>query len=177
MASRCAALVQEARAGIYQNLRLPIIGGLFSTLGGLMARLNPMGSMPNDKVGHKAAATLLQPGEQRDRITGNVYVPEDATSALGRLEHALSLCTQAEPIIRKLKNAVRESRLPKARPAQLLDQATEASIITAEEREVVQHAEYARAEAIAVDSFTLSDYLANGNVSDHQARSQPSTAH
>ncbi len=171
------AKVQEARAGIYQNLRLPIIGGLFSTLGGLMARLNPMGSMPNDKVGHKAAATLLQPGEQRDRITGNVYVPKDATTALGRLEHALSLCTQAEPIIRKLKDAVRESRLPKARPAQLLDQAAEASIITNAERQIVRQAEFARAEAIAVDSFNLKDYLANGKVDDHQPHSQPSNAH
>src|SRR5690606_35510904 len=53
--------VQQARAGIYQNLRLPVIGGIFGTLGGLMARLNPMGSLPNDKLGHQTAVTLLQP--------------------------------------------------------------------------------------------------------------------
>lgn len=160
------ARVQEARVGIYQNLRLPVVGGIFGKVFGFVARLNPMGTAPNDKVGHKAAKTLLAPGEQRDRITGNLHVPQDPESALGRLEHALRLCTDAEPVMRKLKDAVKAGRLPKARPAQLLDQATEANIITTEERDVVQQAEAARAEAIAVDSFTLEEYLAGGKASD-----------
>ena len=152
------ANIQQAREGIYQNLRLPVLGGAFGALGGLWARFTPMGAQPNDKVSHKAAKALLQPGEQRDRLTGNAYVPADATSALGRLEHALQLCTDAEPVLRKLKDAVKQGRLPKARPAQLLDQAVEAQLITAEERDLVHRAEEARAEAIAVDSFTLAEY-------------------
>ena len=116
------AQVQTARTGIYQNLRLPVLGGAFGALGGLMARLNPIGSAPNDRLGHLAAATLLRPGEQRNRITTNLHLPSDQHSALGRLEHALQLCTDAEPIIKTLKDAVKAGRLPKARPAQLLDQ-------------------------------------------------------
>ena len=151
--------VQQARLGIYRNLRLPVVGGAFGALGGLWARLNPLGAAPDDRLGHAAARTLLQPGAQRDRLTGNLYVPDDPTSALGRLEHALRSCTAAEPVLKKLKDAVKQGRLPKARPAQLLDQAVENGIVTAEEREVVQAAETARAEAVAVDSFTLEEYL------------------
>jgi len=165
--------VQKARAGIYQNLRLPVIGGAFRVLGGLMARLNPMGSQPNDKIGHKAARTLLQPGEQRDRITGNLHVPADKTSALGRLEHAMKLVADAEPVMKKLKDAVKQGRLPKARPAQLLDQAVEGGIISKAEHELMHEAEAARAEAVAVDSFTLSEYLAGGKVEEPVAESEP----
>ena len=167
------ARVQAARAGIYQNLRLPVLGSVFGTLGGLMARFNPMGAAPNDKIGHKAAATLLKPGAVRDRITANLHVPQDPTSALGRLEHALQLCTQAEPVMRKLKDAVKAGRLPKARPAQLLDQASEANIITSEERDIVQQAEVARAEAIAVDSFTLQEYLSGNAAPAAATESEP----
>jgi acyl-CoA dehydrogenase len=163
--------VQRARAGIYQNLRLPIIGGAFRVLGGLMARLNPMGSMPNDKLGQAAARTLLQPGDQRDRITGNLHVPQDNASALGRLEHAMQLCTDSEPVMRKLKDAVRGGRLPKARPAQLLDQAVESGIITAAEHQLMHAAEAARAEAVAVDSFTLQEYLASAHGVEQTAES------
>lgn len=158
--------VQQARVGIYQNLRLPVLGGIFGALGGLLARFNPMGAAPNDRTGHKAAATLLQPGRQRDRITGNLHVPKDRESALGRLEYAMQLCSSAEPVMRKLKDAVKQGRLPKARPAQLLDQAIEAGILTKDERVIVQNAEKARDEAVAVDSFTLAEYLANGQAAD-----------
>ena len=153
------AKIQTAREGIHQNLRLPLVGGLLGKVLGLYSQLNRFGAAPNDRVTHRAARTLLQPGAQRDRISGNAYVPTDETSALGRLEHALEKCTLAEPVIRKLKDAVKQGRLPKARPAQLLHQATEAGILSAEERAVVEAAEVARAEAVAVDSFTLAEYL------------------
>jgi acyl-CoA dehydrogenase len=49
--------------------------------------------------------------------------------------------------------------LPKARPEQLLDQAGEIGVLTADEQRLVRDAEAARLEAITVDSFTLDEYL------------------
>ncbi|MFK7742854.1 MAG: acyl-CoA dehydrogenase [Planctomycetota bacterium] len=172
------ARMQEARVGILQNLRLPVVGGLFGKVLGLFARFQPLGQEPNDRTGQRCARTLLQPGEQRDRITGNIYVPADDTSALGRLEAALRLCGDAEPIFKKLKDAVRQGRLPKARPAQLLDQAVEAGIVSNDERNVVKKAEAARSEAIAVDSFTLEEYLhgAGKPAGSRHAAAQPDPA-
>jgi len=170
------AQIQEARAGIYQNLRLPIIGGAFRVFGGLMARMNSMGSQPNDRLGQAAARTLLQPGELRDRITSNLHLPRDKASALGRLEHAMLLCAESEPVMRKLKDAVKAGRLPKARPAQLLDQAAESGIISTAEHDLMHAAEAARAEAVAVDSFTLEEYLGNVQRAQQAPESEPQTS-
>ena len=161
--------MQVAREGIYQNLRLPGISWLVRNVGGAWARLISLGRSSNDSVGHRAAQTLLQPSAQRDRLTSNAHVPTDPTTALGRLEHALRACTDADPVIKKLKEGVRQGRLPKAPPAQLLDQAVEGGILTDEERALAQAAEVARAEAIAVDSFTLEEYNHGA-----EAPSQPS---
>ena len=60
---------------------------------------------------------------------------------------------------RKIKRAVRERRLPKGRPAALLDAALEAGVLDAKEVELVREAEAAREDAIQVDSFTLEEYL------------------
>jgi acyl-CoA dehydrogenase len=153
------ACMQQAREGIYDNLALPVIGRALAWPGGLWARLNSFGRGPDDATGASVARALQQPGAQRDRMTAAMYVPTDAGEALGRLEHALKRCTEAEPVLKKLKEAVRAGRLPKARPEQLLGQAVEQGILTPAEQELVQEAEAARSEAIAVDSFTLTEYL------------------
>ena len=117
-----------------------------------------IGSMPNDRVGGKVARTLLQPSEQRDRLTPGMHIPASSTSALGRLERALQLSLDVEPVLKKLKDGVKSGRLPKARPEQLLDRACEIGLLTDEERKLAREAEAARAEAVAVDSFTLEEY-------------------
>lgn len=151
--------MQTARTGIYDNLRLPGVGHALRWTLGPLARLNPFGRGPSDAQGHRAAAVLLTPSGMRDRLTDRIHQPTDTESALGRLEHALQLCTDAEPVIRKLKDAMRAGRLPKARPAELLDQAVDGGILTTAERDLVKQAETARAAAVAVDSFTLAEYM------------------
>ncbi|MGE3354859.1 MAG: acyl-CoA dehydrogenase [Planctomycetota bacterium] len=152
------ARLQTAFEGLFQNLQVP---GLTWALRGpvtWLARINPFGHGPSDRVAGKAARTLLQPGAQRDRLTPAIHVPQDPASALGRLEHALQLCLDVEPVHKKLKQGIKEGRLPKARPDQLLDRACEIGLLTEDERKLARDAEAARAEAIAVDSFTLEEY-------------------
>ena len=60
--------------------------------------------------------------------------------------------------IRRRQEGIRQGRLPKARPDQLLDRAGEIGLLTEDERKLAREAEVARAEAIAVDSFTLEEY-------------------
>jgi acyl-CoA dehydrogenase len=153
------ARMQEAREGLFANLQLPLLGRALSLPGSLWARLLRFGAGPDDGTGHRAAKTLLQTGAQRDRLTQRIHLPKDPAQALGRLEHAMQLCSDAEPVLKKLKDAVKQGRLPKARPAQLLDPAVDSGILTDGERRLVQDAEAARGEAIAVDSFTLEEFL------------------
>ncbi|MEZ4765203.1 MAG: acyl-CoA dehydrogenase domain-containing protein [Calditrichia bacterium] len=44
---------------------------------------------------------LQSPGEQRDRLTNGVFVPDDVQQALGRLENAFRLAVDSEPILKK----------------------------------------------------------------------------
>jgi len=159
------AKMQTAREGLFDNLSLPLVGRVLRFPGGLWARINPFGKGPHDGVSHKAARTLLQPSPQRDRLTQRIWIPQDPASALGRLEHALRLCVDAEPVLKKLKDATRQGRLPKARPEAQLDQAQDAGILSEAEVDLVHAAEAARSEAIAVDSFTLEEYMRHASKS------------
>jgi acyl-CoA dehydrogenase len=104
----------------------------------LWSRLHPIASPPSDRDGKSAAATILAPGRQRDRVTAGIFVPSDRESALGRLEHALALAVEARAVERK----IRKGETP-----------------TSEEAELLRRAAAARREAVSVDSFSLDDYL------------------
>ncbi len=150
--------MQQAFDGLFDNLRIP---GLTWFLRGPVAwwsRLNRLSAPPSDKLGHQVAQLMLTPGEQRERMTAGMYVPADPNEALGRLEWAFRLAYQEDELLRKIYAAVKRGELPKARPEQLVRQAVEKGIITAEEAGIIQEAEAARWDAIQVDAFTLEEY-------------------
>ncbi len=122
-------------------------------------RLNRLAAAPSDALGSRVAKALQVPGEQRDRLTGGVYLPAGRKTAVGRLENAFVLAYQAEDVVKKLKQAIRSRRLPKAHPLELVDEAVEKGIFTGDDRELLRIAEAARDDAVQVDSFTLEEYL------------------
>ena len=152
------ARMQEGFDGIFANLNVPILGLLLRGPVAVWSRLNPLGMEPSDRLGHRIARAMQVPGEQRDRHTEGIYVPEDPADALGRLEHALRLAHAAGDVERKIRDAVRTGRLPKARPERLARQAVEAGVIDAAEADLLKRAEAARNDYIQVDAFTLDDY-------------------
>ncbi|HYE94900.1 MAG TPA: DUF1974 domain-containing protein, partial [Rubricoccaceae bacterium] len=153
------AQMQAAFDGIFSNLRVPGLTWLFRGPVAAWSRLNPLSAGPSDELGHQVARAIQMPGPQRERLFGGVFVPEDVSRPLGRLEHALAVCTAAEGIERKLREAVKQKWLPKGHPEAVVRQAVEANIITPDEAALLQRAEAARADAIAVDSFDVEDYF------------------
>lgn len=153
--------MQEAFDGLFANLKVPGATWLFRGPLAAWSRLNRLAAPPSDGLGHRVAAAMQVPGPQRDRLFGGVYIPDDLERPLGRLEHALGVCTAAEGVARKLRDAVKAKRLPKAHPAALVPQAVEAGIITPQEAALLQRAEAVRADAVAVDSFELADFFAS----------------
>lgn len=150
------AQIQTAFDGIFQNMGFPFKGPV-----SLWSRLNTLSTMPSDKLGSQVARILQIPGEQRDRLTRGMYFSFDPNEALGRLENAFILVTQADPIARKILQAVREKKLPKDAPERLAARAVEAGIITKAEADLLARAEEARNDAVQVDSFTLSEYMSS----------------
>lgn len=151
--------IQQAFDGIYANLNVPGATAMLRGPVALWSRLNPIGQPPSDRLGHQVAQAMQQPGPQRDRHTAGIFVSEDPNDALGRLEHAFRLHHAAEGIERKVKDAVRAGRLPKAPPTELVRQAVQRGIITEEEAERIAEAEQARNDAVQVDAFSLDEYL------------------
>ncbi len=151
--------IQIAIDGIYQNLKVPGMSWLLRGPASWMHRLNPIGTAPSDRCGSQVARGIQELGEAREALCNDSFTSGDPTRGLGRLEHAMQLCSEAEPVIAKVKQAIREKKLPKAAPAALLAQALEAEILVKEELDTVRRAERARAEAMAVDDFELEEYL------------------
>ncbi|BAZ39339.1 acyl-coenzyme A dehydrogenase [Calothrix sp. NIES-4101] len=135
---------------------------IIHSLGNILAwwwRMNPIGTMPSDTLGSQVAHIIQIPGQQRDRITAGIYIPMAVDESLGRLERAFNLLHQVEPILKKIKNASHEGKLPIQKPELLISEALHAGIIGEQEVELFCEAQFARNDAIQVDSFTLEEYM------------------
>jgi acyl-CoA dehydrogenase len=152
------AQIQDAIAGLLSNLSIPGFSWILHYPIASWCRLNPIGKMPSDRLGHQVAQILQTAGTQRDRLTAGIYLPDHPDEALGRLEHALRASRSTEPILKKVKAAMRSGQLPKGKLEQQLETAIARGILTPTEAEQLQEAELLRNEAIQVDSFSLEEY-------------------
>ena len=153
------AQIQDAFDGLFANLQVPGATWLFRGPLAAWSRFNRIAAMPSDKTGHKVAAAMQVPGEQRDRLTATVFSTLDPEHALGRFESAMRLCYDAEGVYGKVKAAIKRRELPRQHPATLVEQAVEQGILTADEADLLRRAEAARNDAIQVDAFTTEEYF------------------
>jgi acyl-CoA dehydrogenase len=152
------AQMQEAFEGLFENLKVPGLTWLLRLVVAPWARMNTFGSMPNDDLGGSIARAIQEKDGAREWLTKDLYVPETTDQPLGELEHAFRLNREAYHIGQKIKDAVRDGRLPKKRPHLLLGEARDKGVITEEEYEIVQEADEARERYIQVDEFPLDEY-------------------
>lgn len=150
------ARIQQGFEGVFSNMPVPLSG-----IAAAWWRLNPIGTMPSDKLGSKIARIIQTPGSQRDRLTADIYIPTNTNEALGHLEYAFDLSVKSESILKKIKTASRNNKLPQEKPETLIRDALETAIITLDELELLTQAEAARNDAVRVDSFTPEEYQAD----------------
>jgi acyl-CoA dehydrogenase len=108
---------------------------------------------PKDRLVSRVAEIIMEPSELRDRLSEGLFIPEGTSDPLGRLEDALKKAVAAEPVERKLRDAVREGKLEKQPDGLLLEAAIHRGILTEEEADLVRRADSARREVIRVDDF------------------------
>ncbi|MEM7786135.1 MAG: acyl-CoA dehydrogenase [Bacteroidota bacterium] len=152
--------IQKAFDGLFANLQVPGATWLFRGPLAAWSRLNRLAAAPSDKVGHKVAAAIQVPGEQRERIFGGVFTTLDPDHTLGRFESTMRLAYEAEGVFGKVKAAIRRGDLPRAHPATLVEKALDAGVLTAPEADLLRRAEAARNDAVQVDAFTADEYFA-----------------
>ena len=150
--------MQDGFDGLFENLNIPVLGSILKGPVAIWSRVNPLGTGPSDKLGHKVAQAMQEPGAQRDRHTAGIYVNEDPNDPLGRLERALRLTHETAHLERRLYNAMKEGRLPRTSPQKLVALGVERGIISEDDAEALKEAQAARDSAIEVDSFSLEEY-------------------
>jgi acyl-CoA dehydrogenase len=142
--------IQESFIGLLRNFPNRPAAWLLRLL------IFPLGrpySGPSDLLGHQVAGILQEPSSARDRLTAGMFLSKSLTEPLGRLEDALRKVIAAEPVEKKLRDAVRTGKLKGQPDARLLEEGARSGVVTAAEAEVLRLALAARAEVIRVDDF------------------------
>jgi acyl-CoA dehydrogenase len=127
---------------------------------------------PSDALGGQVAEILLRPGALRDRLTEGVYIPDNNSEPVARLDDALIKAVAAEPALRKLRAATRDGTLPPGDPEAHVDAGLAAGIVTEPEAAGIKAAITARKAVIQVDEFTP-EYFTTGKESSAWENSKP----
>jgi acyl-CoA dehydrogenase len=162
-------LLEWACATSFQTIHT-IFGGFFDNFPsrpvGCLLRLAafPFGLRcpgPSDRLGQQVAAILLSPSPLRDRLTEGIFTPKELTEPLGQLDDALAKVIAAEPVEKKLREAVKRKMIPDGDDAEMLRDGLQANVISPAEAEILDAAQAARREVIRVDDFPA-DYWRTG---------------
>ncbi|MBF0189451.1 MAG: DUF1974 domain-containing protein, partial [Magnetococcales bacterium] len=146
---------QQALLAIYDNYPLRWLG---SVLRRVTFPFGPLHTPPNDLLTARVAATLLAPSETRERLTEGIFHPAGPGTPRERLERALRAVITAEPVERKLRQALADGRLngryvPPFWDKSLLNQAVASGVIDDGGMRQVLEADALRAEVVQVDAF------------------------
>lgn len=114
---------------------------------------------PNDRLSAAVAKLVLSNREALERLTADIYQPAPDEPGLGKLEAAALKIAAAAPIDRKIRDAVRAKKIAALDGDALFDAASQAGIITKEERCEARTAAEARRDVIQVDAFDSTEYL------------------
>ncbi|MFN2310008.1 MAG: acyl-CoA dehydrogenase [Gammaproteobacteria bacterium] len=129
---------------------------------------------PDDRLTDAVAELILQPSQSRDRLTAGLFVPSALDEPIGRLEDALARTLEAEPLLTRIRCAMREQKLPAGDPELRVAEAEALGILTADEAACVQAAVVARRKVIEVDDFPPEQFAAETtqwNSDPHRAAS------
>lgn len=118
---------------------------------------------PNDRLGHRVAALLMEPSAVRDRLSAGIFAPKEVDEPLGRLDDALRKIVGAESIEKKVREALRSKTIAGSDEITALSVAMKAGVITEEEADLVAEAIAARREVIWVDDFPQQYWQAAGS--------------
>jgi acyl-CoA dehydrogenase len=142
--------IQEALRGVVSNYPNALLcWGLRRIVFPLGANLAP----PSDELGHQVARLLIEPSATRDRLTSGMYLPANEDEGLGCLEAALVATIKAEAIDARIRGAQKAGTIAARTPAELVEAALVAGIISTEERVHLARTATLRDEVIRVDHF------------------------
>lgn len=154
--------IQQAFDAIFSSVDVPVLGWFFRGPIRAFAAFNSIGAQPSDELDLKVAGLIQRPGEQRDRLTHGIFIPQASSGShreqMAEYEKAMLLSAQSEEVAAKVRRAVRKRQLAKQPPSELYKTALAQGVITQAEFDSVSAAEVIRNEVIQVDDFGLDEY-------------------
>lgn len=149
--------VQEALVGFMQNMPNRPVAWL------LRLATFPLGrpfSPPSDRETSRLAHAMLEDDDLRERLTPDVFVPENEEFGLGMLDLGRRRVLDAAAARHKLKEAVRAGALPRQPEPELVDEAVQQGVLSADEGALVRRALEAQDCLVQVDAFDDAAYEA-----------------
>jgi acyl-CoA dehydrogenase len=164
---------QQALFEVYDNFPLTWLGRL------LRWTLFPYGTVhrpPSDRVVQEAAAIIQRQSEARDRLIDGLYLPDSGSEALAQLELALQAATAAQPVLSRLRKAMRSGELAGGEPERRLMEAIRAGVIDEHDAALVSAAVTARRRVIDVDEFSPAYWTEESDTCQHKQTSSRKAA-
>jgi len=146
----CVHGMQESLGAFVDNFPNRWVGGLLRFI------VFPTGRWerpPGDRLCHRVAQLMINPGEARERLSNGVYLRVSRDNPVGLMELALPQVIAAEPLERKLHKALKRGELDGMTWDQQLAQAVERNVLSKTEVETLSQVRDLVSEIIAVDDF------------------------
>lgn len=157
--------IQNAFDGIFANIQVPLLSWFFRGPIRLWSHFNSMGNGVSDRITHQVSRLIQSDSEQRDRMTQGIFYPTREDEQLKLLDTAFKVIKGAEATEKKLRQAVKDKKLPKLKGPQLVQEALKLGVISETEAASLKKSEDLRWEAIQVDDFSQEEYLGKPSAS------------
>jgi acyl-CoA dehydrogenase len=152
-AQNCLARFDAAMRGVLDNFPVRWAAWIMGPL------VLPFGVRrgASDKQGKAIVRQALEPGDFRDRLTRDIYMPGNVDDAVGLLEAALEKTVANEEAGKKLERAIRKGEVQRFHDRDWIKQAEEKGVLTAGEARELSELRDLVARVIAVDDFAPED--------------------
>ena len=150
--------IQSAFDGIFRNLKVPGLTWLFRGPLLVWSHVNGITSPLNDKFSREIALLVTTDSAQRDRWTAGIYYPKHQSEFFFRQEETFRAILRAEGIEKRIRKAVRDGQVQKAKGPQLIANALKAGVINDAEAQELKKSEELRYAQIQVDDFSEDEY-------------------
>lgn len=150
---KCLFEIQNAIDELLNNFPILWLGKL------LRWTIFPFGTAyrrPKDSLYHKIVNAMIQPSVFRDRLTQYFYLAQTQDDPGVRMETALKMSFDVDPILKKFQSALRNGTLPRQGSLdERLDHAAKIELLTTDEVKALKEFNSLVKEVIKVDEFSF----------------------
>ena len=114
----------------------------------------------SDAHGKALVRQVLQPGAFRDRLTRDIFSPDDPSDRVGLLEYTLKKVIASEEADKKLERAIRKGDVKRYHNNDWIAEAKSKGVLTEEEASSLAELRDLVARVIAVDDFDAASLAA-----------------